>query len=520
MLNYWWVTRPKRRLTSIPETLAVYTDIALNRNWTGERHLHLSFEDALENEGVKRIGERRDQGGGGGRTYVAWLKSLGLIFKQASTNRVFTTLAGEAILNGENPVEVLKNQVLKYQFPSSYSISPQINVSPRFKIHPFIFLLRLLRDPRIGQLTQSEIARVVIVEAENESNSCFEKVVKRIIAYRNDGDAILPDNFDDLYKPSKGGREGDRFGHLEDVANTLLCWMEYTRLVNRENGTIFIPENKSDEVDAILDNPPRFIDRSEEEEYFQRKYGLDPAHKRDNRDLTHAVTVTARMVEEARIRRLFISHSLVRPILSITSPLIEYITASSGCSASLVEDTLNRMFPGGTVGALDTFLSNYRNMAFSGHDKATDFETTTVEIMKEIFGYKAHHVGSIGKTPDVLVISDTDGYQGIFDNKAYARYSISNDHHNRMVTNYIGHLGDYNNGESSPLAFFSYIAGGFGTNIASQLSSITSESHVPGSAISIDNFIQLIKNQAISPKNHDDLRRIFSVGREVHLHDF
>ena len=34
---------------------------------------------ALEKAGLKREGERRDQTGGGARTYKAWLASLGLI---------------------------------------------------------------------------------------------------------------------------------------------------------------------------------------------------------------------------------------------------------------------------------------------------------------------------------------------------------------------------------------------------------------------------------------------------------
>ena len=117
MLNYWWVTRPKRKLNSVPEVLATFADISLNQEWTGQRDSHLAYEDALEAAGLKRIGERRDQQGGGARTYKAWLVSLGLIFIQESTGKVKLTLAGEAIMNGDSPVNVLTNQILKYQFP-------------------------------------------------------------------------------------------------------------------------------------------------------------------------------------------------------------------------------------------------------------------------------------------------------------------------------------------------------------------------------------------------------------------
>lgn len=40
MLNYWWVTRPKRKLNSIPEVLATFADLSLNQEWSGQRDSH------------------------------------------------------------------------------------------------------------------------------------------------------------------------------------------------------------------------------------------------------------------------------------------------------------------------------------------------------------------------------------------------------------------------------------------------------------------------------------------------
>lgn len=86
--------------------------------------------------------------GPGGRTHAAMLYSLGLWFEK--DERVHLTLAGEAIMQGKPPVPVLKKQVLRFQYPSAYGDS--VKVTPRFKIRPFIFLLRLLTDVRIGYL--------------------------------------------------------------------------------------------------------------------------------------------------------------------------------------------------------------------------------------------------------------------------------------------------------------------------------------------------------------------------------
>ena len=50
-------------------------------------------------------------------------------------------------------------------------------------------------DNRIQYLNANEIADIVIVEAENESDSCYEYIVKRIIEYRSFGQQILPEDF-------------------------------------------------------------------------------------------------------------------------------------------------------------------------------------------------------------------------------------------------------------------------------------------------------------------------------------
>lgn len=518
MINYWWVTRPKRRLNSIPEVLAAIADTALNAEWQAQRSVHLSLEDSLESSGIKREGERRDQTGGGARTYVAWVKSLGLVFEQESTGKLMLTLAGEAIMAGESPVAVLKDQILKYQFPSSFSLSRGVNVHSRFRIRPFRFLLKLLSNTDIMYLSQDEIAKVVIVEADSESEACYKRVVDKIMQYRQHGDDSLDTNFFEKYHTSKGSvNEQNPFGNLLDVANTLENWLEYTQLAKRseiDKHIRIIPEKRV-EVELILSNTPPFIDRPDSHEFFQRKYGLDPKHKKDTRNLNQTSTVTARMIEEHKIKQAFIGESLRVPIAKITTGLIDKITEITGIDSKLVEETLRRLYPHGAVGA---FMTEYFEMAFKGRDEAVPFEKATVELFRNVFGFEAYHVGPIGLTPDILVLSDSDGYSGIIDNKAYSAYSISNDHRNRMVHNYIGGLTKYYDGKL-PLAFFSYIAGGFGRNIDAQIADITHETSIAGSAISVSNMISLVEQNSINGCSHSKIHKIFSLGRQVMLSD-
>lgn len=516
MLNYWWVTRPKRKLNSIPEVLAAFADLSINQEWDGQRDSHLAYEDALEAAGLKRKGERRDQTGGGARTYKAWLVSLGLIFTQESTGKIKLTLAGEAIMNGDSPVEILTNQIMKYQFPSAFSIGRGVQVSERFKIRPFRFLLKLLDDGRIGYLTEEEIAKIVVTEAENESDKCYNYIVDRIIQFRNYGNSCLDADFFNMYQSSKGEVNPEHpYSHLTDLANTLINWLEYTQLAKREDGRLEILDDKREEVREILCDKPAFIDRPEHHEYFQRKYGIDPKHKKDNRNLAMTQTITAMVIARQKVKQAYIAESLERPITKITPKIVDCIVQRTGIDGKTVEDILIETYPNGSVGA---FMTKYFEMAFKGRDEATEFEKATVELFQDVFGFEAKHVGPIGLTPDVLLLSDSEGYQAILDNKAYHKYTINNDHYNRMVHNYIGNIGNYSQ-SNRQLAFFSYIAGGFGSNIDRQLRAIVDATGVNGSAMSVSNMIKMVEQHKDKPYTHQKIRDIFSVNRQVLMND-
>lgn len=87
--------------------------------------------------------------------------------------------------------------------------------------------------------------------------------------------------FFEKYQSSKGEVNPEHpFSHLMDLANTIINWLEYTQLAKREEGKVEILADKREEVRKILRDKPNFIDRPEQHEYFQRKYGIDPKHKR------------------------------------------------------------------------------------------------------------------------------------------------------------------------------------------------------------------------------------------------
>ncbi len=321
-----------------------------------------------------------------------------------------------------------------------------------------------------------------------------------------------------IYAPSKGIVHPDNpFGNLRDVANTMVNWIEYTQLAKRDDDDkmLRVIPDKVEEVSAILSENDPFIDRPEQHEYFQRKYGLDPKHRKDTRNLTETKTITANMIAEQKIRQAFIAESLKSPIIRISVALIDKIIQQTGLDEKLVEETLLKLYPHGAVGS---FMTEYFEMAFRGRDEATEFERATAELFKTVMGFESRHVGPIGLTPDVLLLSDRDGYSAIIDNKAYSKYTISNDHHNRMVYNYIRSFGNYYDG-NLPLAFFAYIAGGFGKNINSQIQDIVAETSLNGSAISVSNMINLVERYEKNGYTHSTVRDVFSLGRQIMLSD-
>lgn len=519
MLNYWWVTRPKRKLNSIPDVLAVFAESAMQETWMGQRRAHLSLESALEKSGLKRAGDRRDQTGGGGRTYKAWLVSLGLIFTQVSTRKLQLTLAGEAILNGESPVKILTNQILKYQFPSSFSLERSVNVSERFKIHPFWFLLKLLTDRRIQYLTQEEIAKIIIIEAENESGKCYENIVARLIEFRNFGDSCLEEDFVQKYTSSKGIVNFNKpFAHLQDIANTIINWLEYTQLIVREEKKLSILPERAEEVNQIVSKLIPFIPRPDEHEYFQRRYGLDTKHVKDTRNLLSTNVVTDFMIAEMRIKKIFISVALKEPVGRISATLIERIAEQSGIKSAVVAEVLQKNFPHGSIGA---FMANYFEMAFSGREQCRDFEKATANIFREIFKFNSTWLGSAAsgrEVPDILLVSDSAGFQAVIDTKAYSRYDLPTTHRDRMIYHYLPNIKNYSS-TTFPLGFFSYIAGGFSNSIANPVNDIVRNSQVNGSAMPVTVFIKMAEKNSTTPYNHVEIKTIFSVNRQVNITD-
>jgi hypothetical protein len=507
VINHWWTTRPKRKLITAVDALRVFMAVAEGKEWRGNRDSHLAFETALEQAKIKGVGERRDQQGGGGRTYAAWLYSFGLWFEDQS-NLVRLTFAGEDLVKYKPPVPIFTKQLLDFQYPSPYSIITKVN--PRFKIFPFRFLLKLLLSSKLeGRLTKAEIARFVITKAETDSD--FDEVVSSIVAYRNTGsdDSIIDNTFEQTF---------GSISKLEDVANTFINQLEYTQLILRDDAEsyIFIPDSCRRTVERLVAAQPPLINREEEYSFFQRKYGLGPHHQRDNRTFGQEPMISARDAERSSVLLALSDILVYRPVDSIDDKLIKEISQRTG----VVEREVDRIITAlGIQPSFDIFEEKFLQLSVGGTATASEFEQATEGVFGEQgLGYYTEWIGRHPNNPDVLALSLNEGekYVGIIDAKAYKEYTLDGDQRRRMTHVYIPKFRQYKQGDDNlDLAFFSYVAGGFGSTIDKGIKQIASDTQVSGFGITARELIKMLREHKSRPYSKTELKSLFTSNRQL-----
>lgn len=522
MRNTWWVTRPKRNLVSVPLCLRVLADVAAGRTWASpDKRTELAIEQGLEDAGLKRVGNRRDQSGGGARTYRSWMKSLGLTFMD-DLGRLQLTSAGEAITNGEPPLPILREQVLKYQFPSAFTYQGSSSVDRSFHVRPFIFLLQLLLDTRLdGWLGErDEIALIAICYGKSNKQETVDAVVQRILALRSDGLPTLDPDYVQQFSSTRAKETNfDKLAaNLRDIANTCRNWLGFTQLIDVSDGVWRIAEGSEEIVAAIVDEykDRPLIKAWDNEEKFQRRYGLLPGQRKDTRNLDGEIgAISAGAIEEMRIEHAYLGIASTNVISRITPQVIKEVSTKTGISPARVERVLTSKYPGGSAA---WFMAQYVQLAFQSRERATDFEIATASIFQDVFGFTAKHIGSRPRRPDIVVDSSESHYGALLDSKAYKHgYSATIGQQNRM-RDYINDYPAYSP-TSNPLAFFTYVVSGTKVTLRTQIQEIARENNIPGAAITAAQIAAMVERHSKKAYTHDEIRQILSVNREVEMND-
>lgn len=536
--DYWFVTRPHRKLIRVPKSLAAFSGVAGGLRWNGNPELQMRYEDRLESLELKRAGEHteraRGRGGSGGRTHAQMLYALGLFFyhhdSDDSDEEVHLTLAGQALVDQEDALPVLRKQVLAFQFPSAYSVATSVNIDRRFQLRPFILLLRLLIEPRLGgYITDEEIAACVLGYATRHSAREAEAITDRVLAYRAHGVESLDEDFASRFGTGKPAEALIRTT-LKDVANTFVQWLRYTGFATESRGADFgrldaktvtaintdLIRDAEDQVAAWSAKPLLVMnertstsyDAARAAEAFQRTYGVKAGSTKDQRQIS-AIRRTSTNDRTIGLISAALSHLYATTIVTEpTVQVVEAIVNHTGLDHETVRRGVSQLITTPRAG-LGQFLDRYQQMAFSGTEEAIAFEKATAEVMRTIFELEATHVGQSGRVPDVEVRSAA--WIGIVDTKAYAAYALESDHQLRMQTSYIPAY----QGLDLPLGFFLYIAGGFGRSFTPNLRKISADKGVLGAGIAIQPWLDLIALYPDSGLTHAELLGLWTLNREI-----
>ena len=350
--DHWLVSRQKRKLTTVLQALVAYSDVCVGKVWNPE--LQLQFEDVLGGRSITEHGSlrarREKQGGGGTRTLFKQMKDLGLVFLEDETKKCRLTLIGEEIVKGDVTfVEAMRLQLQRYQYPSAAVWAGTGSVNHNFKVHPFQFLFRLLRDPRLNNvLSMDEMFGIVIHKASSDDDDVFQSVVESILKYR----------------------EGKLDGFIQDtktktfsnIANTFFNYISLTQFIDRGPKTISIRKGKEKEVNDFIEESPSFIAHPEIAENYQRKFGRGFVAM-DRRNFDHDNSLSQKEIDEARIRREYVLLALKTPITGITPDIIEAISNNTGIDDRKIERFLVQNYPNGNV---DDFFLSYKELAYMG----------------------------------------------------------------------------------------------------------------------------------------------------------
>jgi hypothetical protein len=513
--DYWMLSRPQRKLYRLPLTVAALNEAAAESYWGGNRESHIAFEEILEREGIKRPGLRRDRTGSGGRTHAALVRSLGLAFNSAETGRLELTLAGIALAEGENPSAVLKHQVMKFQYPSVYSVSRGVDISRSFKLRPFVLLLRLLLHPDLGgYLTQEEVARVVILIGTGDTAADADRVAAEIKNYRSVG-------INELEFVERFGKGDDTFEKLVDrfgdVANTAFNWLELTGVIDRKPGQVELVARGEDEAAKLIEKYGRasLIAHPEDEDRFQRRYGLPPGKTKDTRNLSGGTSITRAEFVRRRITTKLTRMSEEELLVDgATAEIVERLVRETDFDHSEVEKVAAKVL--GTDRTLDNFLYSYQSLPHSSaKDAPRKFEQATAELFRRVFKLDAECVGQTGREPDV-VVTKKGSWQGIVDTKAYSGdYSLPSSHERAMreyVETYRARLG-------APLRFWVFIAGSVSKGAKHRVRQLADRVGSPGSVIGMLAWTEMIR---LAQKGRIDAERmadLFSSNSELTVED-
>lgn len=436
---------------------------------------------------------------GGMRTYFAQLACLGLFWKDAD-RQFHTTFAGEELMTGNEPIRILRCQVLRMQYPSVYGLGPNVRIDSSLKVRPFVFIIKLLMDERLGgYLTCLDMAVPVIY---GRTHTAHETCVQKILKLRQTGNLRdVIDSVNDLRTPRRfheNDEEADFVSGLEDaknIANTVKNYLTSTLLLvsnidddrqYRLNTDPAVQKDISSWMDEKIEtlNPLK-------QAAWQMRYGRYTKTKSiRSRSTKHVNGI------EALVRTTFMATVNATPFEFDLQAFIEEQSKRWGKSEAEIGIYLNSVRTKQSNIERDTV----KQAAASGGREFLLLEKAATAIFQKKLGFDlSEHLGQTpspsnrqGGYPDIRVRASNLDECGFADTKATMNYDLPLGDTLKLENYYKDCWNEFP--DQTPATFFLYIAGGFGKTsktVESLLAKCSTGHGHPVSAMTVDALLDL-----------------------------
>ena len=483
---------------------------------TGSQIVQDGLYTELEKLKIKRPRNNIQCGNSGGmRTYFAQLEMLGLVVSDPQTGLYEPTKAGFEMMNHRSPMEVFRYQLFRLQYPSPYSYSQNLKIDPRINVKPFVFLCKLLNDPKIGGMSSKDI---VIPVLYGHSDDCYDKCVELILKLRDekyDFSKVILDKKDFYTVKAKNRDFKAGLKDALDISNTAKNYLQAgNMLVADDSGDdtryFLTSDQEALNILKIIGSEPIQVYDHNNPENFQLRYGRYDSQKavrpwarknsskNDGLDVLVSTLFAARLADNPYgvnvnefVQEMKIGYGLgVNRIHKIISPLLQR------------RNSIERQV------VLDA--------AFSGGVQATLLEKAVTEIFKQLGFDQSEWIGSKrpqtrrGGYPDIYIRASSWDHCAMGDSKATNRYKFPIGDTQKLATYY--NSCELELDTHCPSDFFIYVAGGFENEnlVKKHLSLCQQNLGKPVSAITVGALLDLI---TLKPK--PDLKTIiqkFSLG--------
>lgn len=455
---------------------------------------------------------------GGMRTYLAQLACLGFFWKDNKTHSYVPTRAGELLLNAENPLKLLRCQLLRMQYPSVYGLGQNVRISPSMRVKPFVFLVRLFLDARLEyHLSDLEIAVPVTYGRTDDD---YERCVAKILEIRS-GKSLrdVIDSVDDLRTPKrcneKAPEEDWRKG-LEDIhtiANTATNYLRAAQLlVSSSTMKGYYELNTDDavlaEIEPWIEEPIEPIDKSTKEAWQQR-FGRFDQQKAVRR--SRAPQRAAGF--ESLVQSAFIEAVSRAPYGLDAAEFVQKESARWGRPAADIRLAIEPLVERRRTIEHDAVMK----AAISGGKEAIVLELAATHIFRKVGFDRTEHCGQkyarrSGGYPDCYLRAEGWGRCGFADTKATSSYDMPLSDTLKLEAYYKDAWKEFPDPVES--SFFLYVAGGFSRSaetVEAKLRDCSKKHGRPVSAITVSALLELAEMD--NPPSREKLAAKFAEGR-------